>query len=106
MSYEEAAIKTKMIADMYLKNEKLREQVPVLLYELGDLSKAVVMMDVHPKLRQAYTEEARLAVADLLAQLQLFCIRLNIDLPSQLILGVRRFADKWSEITRIEKGET
>jgi len=44
------------------------EQIPVMVYELGDLAKSLAYVQVRPDLAQAYMAEAGLALADLICQ--------------------------------------
>jgi len=44
------------------------EQIPVMVYELGDLAKSLVYAQVRPDLVKVYMAEAQLALADLLCQ--------------------------------------
>lgn len=90
----------KVLADKYLPGETLRDQIPVLMHELGDLAKGVVYMDFYKKDAHIYKLYVEDAVADLLAQLLLVCARLGVSFNERCTYGVIRFAEKMKEVSK------
>jgi len=73
------------------------EQIPILTYELGDLSKNLTYVQRYSwtgKDTTGYKIEAKIAMSDLLAQLMLMCEREGWNFWELVKLGKERFTEK------------
>ena len=71
--------------------EPISETLNVLGYEFGDLQKAITYMRFYPDYRIAYTGEAKAAIADMYAQMELICEMMGWDRSDLEALGDARF---------------
>jgi len=85
----------------YLPNPKetLIEQLPVVYYNLGDLSKSIHKAEVEKE--PAYLIEAKIAIADLYAQLAVMCEKLGYDPEFVRLLGEERFIERMKTLREI-----
>jgi hypothetical protein len=81
--------------------ESIHMTMCVLQYELGDLMKAFCYMEFYPQYKVAYRGEAKAAMADAIAQLDLICEREGWDFNELRELGDERFLHS-DEIDRRE----
>lgn len=85
------------------KDEDSIHQLPILTYELGDLARGLIYMKRYPDKADGYRGEAKLGMADLLAQCIVLCEREGWDFDEILELGIEHCIEK---ITRYgELGE-
>lgn len=73
------------------KPEPVSETLNVLMYEIGDLHKALTYSRFYPEFEIAYRAEARAALADAIAQLELLAETLKFDWEELRELGDQRF---------------
>lgn len=73
------------------KPEPLPETLSVVMYELGDLAKALTYIRFYPEFEVAYRGEAKAALADLIAQVELLVETLGLDWEELRELGDERF---------------
>jgi len=81
--------------------ETLENQMLVIVYELGDLAKCIQRMSVYPNNVLGYKAEAKKAVADLIAQIHLFCYRMGWNFYEVEALGLKALEEAIRE--RAEK---
>jgi len=82
------------------KQETLPEQILVLIYELGDLTKAVSRMIWYPKdnvMYKAYRAEAKRALGDMVTQIYLTCEYLELDFNEVKEFGYLALKEKVEE---------
>jgi hypothetical protein len=84
--------RAKEIANKRFPTETVREQLPVLMSNLGDLAQSVVYVDFYKD--KTYLVYAEHAIADLLFQLAVVCGRLDFNFEKLCGLGFTRFIDK------------
>ena len=76
------------------KTETSWHQLAIILYELGDLSKAIVYRERYPEDRIAWNGEAKCAISDLIAQCIVICEREGWDYEEMRQLGIERMIEK------------
>ena len=81
----------RLLAKRHGKPEPISETLNVLGYEFGDLQKALTYMRFYPEYEIAYRGECRVAIADMIAQLELICETLGMDWEDMRKLGDERF---------------
>ncbi len=86
--------------------ESLRELVNIITYEVGDLNKAAVFMDV--KVRddrdyRAYRAEASAALMDIILQSRLLAEALGFDYDTLSADGEERFRERMEEVAEIRR---
>ena len=81
----------RLLQKRHWKHEPMSETLNVLGYEFGDLQKAMTYMRFYPDYAIAYKGEARAAIADMIAQLELICETLEFDWEEMRALGDERF---------------
>lgn len=80
--------------------------IPILTYELGDLSKMLFYRYIYGKLGKdlkAYNIEAKIAMSDILAQCSIICEREKWDFDELRRLGINRCTERIKR--RLEFGE-
>ena len=78
-----------LVREIY-PDDDIGKQIRVVTYELGDLVKCIHKMLRFPHLSSAFRAEAKLALADLIAQLHLTAAYLEFDFDELVELGFRR----------------
>lgn len=81
----------RLLAKRRGKHEPVSETLNVLMYEIGDLHKAVTYSRFYPEYEIAYRAEARAALADAIAQMELITETLGFDWEELRELGDERF---------------
>jgi len=71
--------------------ESIYRTLAVLGYQYGDLQKFIVYGERHPEYRDAYRGEARVSLADLIAQAEVICERFGWGFEETRELGHMRF---------------
>lgn len=80
------------------------EQIPIMVYELGDLAKALAYAGVRPNLKEVYLAEAKLALEDLVCQC--YIMSEHLQEPEGMVsyfdyllkLGLERQAERMAEV--------
>ena len=81
----------RLLVKRHGKPEPMSETLNVLGYEFGDLQKFTTYMRFYPDYAIAYYGECKVAIADMIAQLELICETMNIDWEKMRTLGDERF---------------
>ena len=77
--------------------EPLLETLAVLLYEMGDLAKAVMRAQWEPDLAKGYRGEEKIALGDIYVQWQLICETRGFEPEEIKQLGIEHFEDRIEE---------
>jgi len=80
--------------------ETLSEQILVLVYEIGDLTKSITRMIWYPNddvMYKAYRAEAKKAIGDIITQLYLTCEYLDLSYDEVKEFGFKALEEKVHE---------
>ena len=91
---------SELIKSLFKKKETLPEQILVLVYELGDLTKSITRMIWYPKddvMYKAYRAEAKRALGDMITQLYLTCEHLDLSFEEVREFGFVALKEKVEE---------
>lgn len=96
---------TKLCAQLGYE-ESIYRTLAVLGYQYGELQKFIVYSERHPEYKVAYRGEAKVSLADLLAQAEVLCERFGWVFEEMRELGHMRFRKSDEKDRRETQGQT
>ncbi len=82
-------------------NDTVIDVIPIMTYELGDLSKCLIYAD--RKNDETYNCEARLATCDLITQIILLCQMMKWNINDVIFDGIERFRESMLDVIEWKK---